>query len=108
MLNLCVELIADKLIKEASLLHNDPRIAALCTDDRIAKQDAYHKSCYRNFTRIVTVNNPGTIEEENEEELDNPFDAVKEFIRDITENPDIVEYKLMTDICERTGCAKAI
>ena len=100
MVNLCVELIADKLIKEASLLHNDPRIAALCTDDRIAKQDAYHKSCYRDFTRIVTVNNPGTIEEENEEELDNPFDAVKDFIRDITENPDIVEYKLMTDICE--------
>ena len=98
MLNLCVELIADKLIKEASLLHNDPRIAALCTDDLIAKQDAYHKSCYRNFTLIITVNNPGTIEEENEEELDNPFDAVKEFIRDITENPDIVEYKLMTDM----------
>ena len=59
MLNLCVELIADKLIKEASL-------------------------------------------------LDNPFDAVKDLIRDITENPDIVEYKLMTDICERTGCAKAM
>ena len=37
-LNLCVELRADKLIKEASLLHNDPRIAALCTDDLIAKE----------------------------------------------------------------------
>ena len=99
-LNLCVELRADKLIKEASLLHNDPRIAALCTDDLIAKEAAYHKSCYRDFTRIVTANIPGTIEEENEEELDNSFDAVKDFIRDITENPDIVEYNLVTDIFE--------
>ena len=44
-LNLCVELRADKLIKEASLLHNDPRIAALCTDALLAKEAAYHKSC---------------------------------------------------------------
>ena len=99
-LNLCVELRADKLIKEASLLHNDPRIAALCTDDLIAKEAAHHKSCYRDFTRIVTANIPGIIEEENEEELDNSFDAVKDFIRDITENPDVVEYKLVIDIFE--------
>ena len=54
-----------KLIKKASLLHNDPRIAALCTDDLIAKEAAYHKSCYPDFTRIVTANKPGTTEEEN-------------------------------------------
>ena len=99
-LNLCVELRADKLTREASLLHNDPRIAALCTDNLIAKEAVYHKSCHRDFTRFVTANKPGTIEEENEEELDNSFDAVKDFIRDITENPDIVEYKLVIDIFE--------
>ena len=103
-LNLCVELRADKLIKEASLLYNDPRIAALCTDDLITKQAVYHKSCYRDFTRIVTANKLETIEEENEEELDNSFDAVKDFIKDITENPDIVEYKLVTDIFENGLC----
>ena len=103
-LNLCVELRADKLIKEASLLHNDPRIAALCTDDLIAKEAAYHKSCYRDFTCIVTANKQGTIEEENEEELDNSFDAVKDFIRDMTENPDIVEYKLVIEIFENGLC----
>ena len=62
-LNLCVELRADKLIKESSLLHNDPKIAALCTDDLIAKEAVYHKSCCRDFTRIVTAKKPGTIEE---------------------------------------------
>ena len=41
-LNFCVQLRADKLIKEASLLHSDPRIVALCTDDLIAKEAAYH------------------------------------------------------------------
>ena len=98
-LNLCVELRADKLIKEASLLNNDPRIAALCADVLIAKEAAYHKSHYRDFTRIATANKPGT-EEDNKEELDNSFDAVQDFIRDITENPDIVEYKLVTGIFE--------
>ena len=66
-----------------------------------------NKSCYRDFTRIVTANKPGTIEEENEQELDNSFDAVKDFIRDITQNPDIAEYKLVTDIFEN-GLRKVI
>ena len=99
-LNLCVELRADKLIKEASLLQNDPRIVALCTDDLIAKEAAYHKSCYRDFTRIVTAKKSEAIEQENEEELDISFDAVEDFIKDLIENPDIAEYKLLTDIFE--------
>ena len=99
-LNLCVELRADQLNKEASLLHNDPRIVALCPDDLISKEAVYYKSCYRYFTGTVTANKPRTIEEENEEELDNFFDALKDFIRDITENPDIFEYKLVTDMFE--------
>ena len=60
-LNLCVEFRADKLMKEACLLQNNPRIAALCTDDLIAKEVAYHKSCYRDFTRILTANKSGKI-----------------------------------------------
>ena len=71
-LNLCVELRADKLIKEASLFHSDPRIAALCTT---AKEAAYNKSCYQDFTRILAANKPETIKE-NKGELDNSFDAV--------------------------------
>ena len=74
-LNLCVELRADKLIKEASLLHSDPRIAALCTDDLTAKEAAYNKSCYQDFTRIVAANKPETIKE-NKGELDTVLDAV--------------------------------
>ena len=99
-LNLCVEFRADKLIKEACLLQNNPRIAALCTDDLIAKEAAYHKSCYRDFTRIVTANKSGTIEEENEDELDISFDVVQDFIKVMIENPDIVDCKLVTDIFE--------
>ena len=38
--NLCVYLRADKLTKEASLLHNDPKTASLCNDDLIAKEAA--------------------------------------------------------------------
>ena len=97
-LNLYVKLTADKLIKEASLLHNDPKIVDFDTDDLIAKEAACHEICYRDFTGVVTAKKPGTIEEGNEQELDNSFDAVKDFFRDITENPDIVECKLVTDI----------
>ena len=97
---ICVEFRADKLIKEACLLQNNPRIAALCTDDLIAKEAAYHKSCYRDFTRIVTANKSGTIVEENEDELDISFDAVQDFIKVMIENPDIVDYKLVTYIFE--------
>ena len=71
----------------------------MCADALIAKEAAYHKIYYRDFTRIVTVNKPG-IEEENKEELDNTFDTVQNFIRNIIENPDIAEYKLVTDIFE--------
>ena len=80
-LNLCIEFRADKLIKEACLLLNNPRMAALCNDDLIAKEAAYHKNCYRDFTRIVTTNKSGTTEEENEDELDISFDAVQDFIK---------------------------
>ena len=97
-LNLYVKLTADKLIKEASLLHNDPKIVDFDTDDLIAKEAACHEICYRDFTGVVTAKKPGTIEKGNEQELDNSFDAVKDFFRDITENPDIVECKLVTDI----------
>ena len=99
-LNLCVELRANNLIKEASRLQNDPRIAALCTDDLIAKEAAYHRSCYRDFTRIVTLKKPDAIAEGNEEELDISFDAVDDFIKALIENPDITEYKFVTDIFE--------
>ena len=70
------------------------------TDNLIEKRAAYHKSCYRDFTCIVTAKKPETIEEENKQELDSYFDAVKDFIRDITENPDFLKYKLATDIFE--------
>ena len=102
-LNLYVKLTADKLIKEASLLHNDPKIVDFDTDDLIAKEAACHEICYRDFTGVVTAKKPGTIEEGNEQELDNSFDAVKDFFRDITENPDIVECKLVTDIWKRVA-----
>ena len=78
------------MIKEACLLQNNPRIAALCTD----------KSCYRDFTCIVTANTFGTIEEENEDELDISFDPVQDFIKVMIANPDVVDYKLLTDIFE--------
>ena len=88
------------MIKEACLLQSNPRIAALCTDDLIAKEAAYHKSCYRDFAHIVTWTKSGTIEEENEDELDISFDAVQGFIKVMIENPNIVDYKLVTDIFE--------
>ena len=36
--------------------------------------------------------------EENEEVVDNPFEVVQDFIMTITENPDIVKFKHVTEI----------
>lgn len=53
-LHLCLELSADKLIPEASVLHDNERIAVRCTDALIAMEAVYQKTCYRDFTRTVT------------------------------------------------------
>ena len=39
---MCLELIADKVIREESLLHANERIAALCIDYLIAKEAVIH------------------------------------------------------------------
>ena len=69
-------------------------MCTLCADGLFEKEAVYHISCYRDFTRIVNANKPGTTEEKNEEKLDNSVDAVQDIIRWL--------------IYLKTGCAKAI
>ena len=52
-LYLCLELREDKVICEASLLHDNERIAALFTDKLITKKAVHHKTYYKDFARIV-------------------------------------------------------
>ncbi|CAB3978709.1 Hypothetical predicted protein [Paramuricea clavata] len=77
--------------KKASLLRGDQRIAAITTDDLIAKEAKYHKTCYRNYTRV----NYKVVKDYQSNE-DEPFDAVKEILFDLYDSPDVIEYAILT------------
>ena len=78
---MCLELRTDKVIPEASVLHDNERIAVLCTDALIAMEAVYQKTCYRDFTRTVTR----CKSHENEDFIDNSSDIVQDYIIDLTE-----------------------
>ena len=82
-LYLCVEMRAHKVICEARLFYDNERIAALCSGDLIAKEAAFHKTCYRDSTRIVTREKLDTKKDKNDSLVDNLFGVVQD---DIMEN----------------------
>jgi hypothetical protein len=91
----CAELRADDSIRKASLLRGDQRIAAITTDDLIAKEAKYHKTCYRNYTRV----NYKVVKDYQSNE-DEPFDGVKEILFDLYDSPDVIEYAILTKALE--------
>ena len=48
------EMKACQTLLEASKMCNDNRLRALCSKDLIAKEAYYHKTCYKEYTRILT------------------------------------------------------
>lgn len=77
-----MELRADDSIRKASLLRGDHRIAAITMDDLIAKEAKYHKTCYRDYTRV----NYKVVKDYQSNE-DERFDAVKDILFDLYDSP---------------------
>ena len=73
-----MELRADDSIRKASLLRGDQRIAAITTDDLIAKEVKYHKTCYRDYTRVNYK-----VAKDYQTNIDEPFEAVKDILFDL-------------------------
>ena len=90
MLLSCVELRADDSIRKASLIRGDQRIAAITTDDLIAKEAKYHKTCCRNYTQVDYK-----VVKDYQSNEDEPFDAVKDILFDLYDSPDVIEYAIL-------------
>ena len=86
----CAKLRADDSIRKASLLRGDQRIAGITTDDLIAKEPKYHKTCYRSYTRVNYK-----VAKDYQTNIDEPFEAVKDILFDLYDSPDVIEYALL-------------
>ena len=76
-------------------LKNDERINAISTDELVAKEASYHKSCYRDYTRDYQEKSSKAAESEKEE-----YVAVKEELFELRDHPDLMEYSKLNDIVE--------
>ena len=78
---------ADEKIRKYSKEKNDQRIMALCSDELIAKEAMYHKTCYRNYTR----------EEYVKKDHYDVFEFVKQFLDKLSTDQKIIMYSELTD-----------
>ena len=90
---MCAELRADDSIRKASLLRGDQRIAAITTDDLIAKEAKYHKTCHRDYTRVNYK-----VAKDYQTNIDEPFEAVKDILFDLYDSPDVIEYAVLRPV----------
>ena len=85
-----MELRADDSTRKASFIRGDQRIAAITTDELIAKEAKYHKTCCRDYTQV----NYKVVKDYQSNE-DEPFDAVKDILFDLYDLPDVIEYAIL-------------
>ena len=86
----CMEMRADKQIRKRSEEKNDQRIMSICSDELIAKEAKYHKSCYRNYTR----------ERYTRTERYDIIPFVKDCLTNSIDEQKIVTYKTIMDAVE--------
>ena len=73
---------------------------AITTDELIAKEAVYHPRCYRKYTIKLYH---GQREAKNEKSLlQIAFDVVEDYLLELHEKPDVVEFKILTDVRRRT------
>ena len=100
----CAEIRADESVRKASLSRGDSRVIAICSDELIAKEAMYHKSCYRNYTRCnySRATTDEIITQNNEEVTmhDKAYNAVNQTLFNLIDNPKVLEYSKLTEILE--------
>ena len=88
-------------IKLASKLHKDEMLMALSTEDLIAKEAVYHRSCYRDYTKIIYSSQKSELNQDScIDPMDQAFSEVKEYISCLRENPAVIENTVLTNILE--------
>ena len=97
---LCTDLRVDTSLKEASKAKQDTRIMAICSEELVAKEAWYHRTCYREYNRVTYVYQESEGETMSGDSKE--IEAVKHRLSDLIKNPDVVEYIILTDIVEKT------
>ena len=92
------QFIADERIRQSAISKNDKRILASAADEPIAKEPVYHKSCYRKYT--LPLYNSQREKRHNISATEVSFEPVKDYLLQLYEEPDIIEYSVLTDIVE--------
>ena len=89
-------------IKRASELHADDLLMAVSSEDLVAKEAACHKTCYRDYTRVLsrTQENKNTNEGMRDDSLDLAFVEVTNYLASLRDNPKVIEHTMLTGILE--------
>ena len=95
----------------ASQHKTDESMIAACSDELVAKEQYYHRTCFRSFTRDFLSNRNTEEQSVNESSA---FEKMTVYVSNLVENPDIVELLKLTHILkshlrgEGVECEKVI
>ena len=95
---LCTDLRADQILKMAALKKTDGKIMIACSDELVAKEAYYHRTCYQSFTRDFLSNKNS--ESEHCSDKSTAFEKVANYLSHLIKNPQVVELTKLTIILE--------
>lgn len=79
----------------ASQHKTDESMIAACSDELVVKEQHYHRTCFRSFTRDFLSNRNTEEQSVNESSA---FEKMTVYLSNLVENPDIVELLKLTHI----------
>ena len=93
----CEELRADERIRKIASERNELLIVRIASNDFIAKEAVYHRTCYREYTRTYqkVIN-----------EHDYEFDAVQCKLIDLYNNPSVIKFTVLQNMMSNPPAKK--
>ena len=91
---------ADVSIRRASELRNDAEIMAIAADELIDKEAYYHGTCYRAYALILSKPPNDAVNVVQLSDTEIAFEAVKGFLMQLFQSPNIVEYTELKKVYE--------
>ena len=90
----CETFAADEKIRKVAFEKNDERISAIASDELIAKEASYHKSCYSAYT--ILLYHVDRTDSQKETVSDVAFNLIKDQLLSLYDNPDVIELTYFT------------
>ena len=97
----CQTFVVDDKIRESATVKDDKKVLAHVSDELIAKESVYHTSCYRRCT--ITLYNSKREKKDETNMTECTFETVKEYLVNLYETPDLIEYVKVTEVVEKNS-----